>query len=279
MIQIKDFGFRYAGQEEFALKDLNLDIEEGDFLGVIGPSGAGKSTFTYALNGVIPHHYRGDFYGSVTVCGMDTVETRPEELARRVGSVFQDIDGQMVSSVVEDELLFALENFGVPENQVEERLREAMDLVGISHLRDRDLATLSGGQKQKVAICAMAALRPKILVLDEPTGELDPGSSRQIYEMLRKLNRELKLTVVVVEQKIMLLCEYAERLLVLSGGQARFHGPVREVLESAAGLERLGVNCPRVVTLADRLRERGLYRGPVPVDLLEAEKMAREVLG
>ena len=199
MIELKDFSFRYASGKRNALQNLNLTIEDGDFVGIIGNSGAGKSTLTYAINGIVPHHYRGDFYGSVMVNGLDTVDHSPEEIATHVGSVFQDVDAQMVTSMVEDELLFGLENFSVPREEIESRVTEALEQTGIPELRYRDLDTLSGGQKQKVAVAAILALRPRIIVLDEPTGELDPQSSEQIYSLLAQLNRQSGTTIIAVE--------------------------------------------------------------------------------
>ena len=278
MIAIKDLSFQYKGSKRLALSDINLNIAAGSFVGIIGSSGAGKSTLTRALNGIIPHYFTGDFYGSVEIEGMDTITSTPAQLSRLVGSVFQDIDGQMVASVVEDELLFGLENFAVPRAEIASRVQEALAMVGISDLRHRSLATLSGGQRQKVAIAAIIALKPRILVLDEPTAELDPHSSRLIFEMLKRLNRELGMTIVVVEQKIMLLSEYVDRLMVMHNGSVAFAGEVRSVLAHAAELRALGVNIPRIATLAEILRDLDLYEGLVPVSLSEAELMVREVL-
>jgi energy-coupling factor transport system ATP-binding protein len=279
MIEIKNMSFRYKGSERNALSGINLEIPDGDFLGVIGSSGAGKSTLTYALNGVAPHHYPGDFYGRVLVNGLDTVDAGAENIARQVGSVFQDIDGQMVAAVVEDEILFGLENFGVPRTEIEGRLEEALAAAGIPELRLRDISSLSGGQKQKVVIAAITALKPKIIVLDEPTGELDPFSSRKIFEYLKELNEKLGITIVVVEQKIMLLCEFAKRLAVMEKGALVREGTVREVLQRPDILEEAGVNVPRVTTLGKALREKGLYGGELPQDLGQAELMMKEVLG
>ncbi|MDR1472413.1 MAG: ATP-binding cassette domain-containing protein, partial [Synergistaceae bacterium] len=246
--------------------------------GVIGASGAGKSTLVYAINGIVPHHFRGDFFGEVIVDGMDTVQTRPDELARFVGSVHQDIDSQMVASIVEDELLFGLENFSVPRCEIERRMEEALLAAGISGLRHRDIGSLSGGQKQKVAIAAIIALRPRTILLDEPTGELDPQSSRKVFETLRELNVKFGITVIVVEQKIMLLCEFAKHLAVMEQGRMILRGGIREVLRSAERLEDAGVNIPRVTTLARRLRERGLYDGDIPLDLSGARAMMKEAM-
>ncbi len=278
MICIKDLYFQYKNSESYALKDINLQVGEGEFVGIIGSSGSGKTTLTHVLNGVVPHYYEGDFYGCAKIGGLDTVTATPIQLSQIVGSVFQDIDGQMVSSVVEDELLFGLENFGVPRAEIEERIEDALATVGISDLRYRTIFSLSGGQKQKVAIAAIAALRPKLLVLDEPTGELDPKSSRMIFDMLKKLNSDYGMTILIVEQKIMLLCEYVKRLLVMDGGAVLFDGDVRSVLENTDELRRVGVNVPRVTSLANILRGKGLYSGPQPVCVDDAERMVRGVL-
>ena len=278
MIRLKDLNFQYKDAPGFALTDLSLEIAEGEFVGIIGPSGAGKSTLTYVLNGVVPHYYGGDFYGHAEVGGLDTIDAGPARLSQIVGSVFQDIDGQMVASIVEDELLFGLENFSVPRAEIEERLQTSLDALGIATLRHRAITSLSGGQKQKVAIAAILALRPKVLVLDEPTGELDPRSSRSVFEMLQKLNRAFGMTIVVVEQKIMLLCEYANRLVVMDKGKVLLDGAVRDVIQNIEALTGAGVNAPRVASLAHELKARGLYDGPLPVSVPEAERMVREVL-
>ncbi len=278
MIEFKNFSFKYKNGEKNALSGINLKINKGDFVGVIGNSGAGKSTFTYAVNGVIPHHYEGDFFGEVMVKGSDTVDSSPSELALSVGSVFQDIDGQMVSSVVEDELLFGLENFGVPHEEIEARITDILEMVGIEDLRYRNISTLSGGQKQKVAICAVVSLMPDILVLDEPTAELDPQSSHQIFSMLRMLNEKMGITIIVVEQKIMLLSEFSKRLLIFNEGSIYLDGSPQEVLKDASKLQDIGVNCPRVASLANALAERKLYEGEVPVNINDAEVMVRNII-
>lgn len=215
MIEIRGLSFRYAGESRDALHNIDMTVEDGDFIGVTGPSGAGKTTLTQALSGLVPHRRAGDFFGSVAVNGVDTVDSSLTALALQVGSVFQDIDSQMVAGQVEDEILFGLENFGVDRAEIPRRIDEALGDVGIAPLRHRAIDSLSGGQKQKVAIAAILALRPKILVLDEPTGELDPGASEQIFRLLRRMNEARGMTVIVVEQKIMLLSAYAKKLAVL----------------------------------------------------------------
>jgi len=278
MIEIRNLGFRYAGGNGNALSGINLKIADGEFAGIIGSSGAGKSTLTFAINGVIPHSYPGDYYGEISVNGLDTIETSMDVLSRQVGSVFQDIDGQMVAQVVEDEILFGLENFGIPRDEIEGRLLGALNDTGIGDLRYREMSSLSGGQKQKTAIASIIALRPGIILLDEPTGELDPQASRKIFECLRELNEKHGITVVVVEQKVMLLCEFVKRLLVMDKGRLILDGTVKEVLQRPAILEAAGVNIPRVTSLGDRLRAKKLYSGELPRDLPEAESMIRGLI-
>lgn len=279
MIQFNDCSFRYKGGDVPALQNISMAIEDGAFVGIIGNSGAGKSTLAYTLSGIIPHHFAGDFYGSITVNGLDTVEVKPEQLARFVGEVFQDIDSQMVSNAVEDEILFGMENFGVPHDEIGRRLENVLDMLGIAELRDRQISSLSGGQKQKIAIAAILAMDPEIIVLDEPTGELDPASSIMIFDILRRLNREFHKTVIVIEQKIMLLCEYVNRLLVMDQGKIVFDGKSGEIVNQIPLFKELGINVPRVVELGQQLHQEGLYQGAIPLSLDQAEKMVKEVLG
>lgn len=278
MIQIQDFSFTYKNGENPALQEVSLTVPDGGFLGIIGPAGAGKTTLARAIAGIIPHHYPGDFYGSVTVNGLDTVDSKIVDLSRLVGMVFQDVESQIISPLVEDELLYGLENFGVPREEIPGRMEEALAKVGVSDLRERSIASLSGGQRQKVAIASIIALKPKILVLDEPTGELDPRSSRQIFSLLKELNEEQGITVILIEQKIMLLCEFARQLAVLSKGRIIRQGETRDVLSHADELQALGVNCPRVTTLSRMLSERTGTEQPVCINLDEAENMVRRLI-
>lgn len=258
MIEIKELTFKYSGSKKNALENVSLTIEKGDFVGLIGESGAGKTTLCSCINGLIPHHYTGDFYGSVKIQGTDTFDIEPGKLALKVGSVFQDVDSQLVSFFVEDEILFGLENFGIPKDQIEQRITAALESLEIQELRHREISTLSGGQKQKVAIAAILALEPDILVLDEPTGELDPASSVQIFKLLQKLSKEKGITIVVAEQKIMLLCEYVKKLIVLEKGTLIHYGEIRSTLTHQKEMEEAGINCPRVLTLTSRMAEEGL---------------------
>lgn len=278
MIEFKDFSFTYREGSTPTLWDVNLTIEDGTFVGITGAAGSGKSTLTYAMNGIIPHCYPGSFYGEVLVDGHDTVDTSLTDISRLVGSVCQDIDSQMVSAIVEDEVLYGLENFGFPKDQIAARVDEALTEMGILDLKHATIASLSGGQKQKVAIASVVALRPRVLVLDEPTAELDPASSVAVFELLKRYAKTHGTTVVVVEQKIALLSDYADMLVIVDKGEVRYAGAPHEVLGHSDELLRIGVNCPRSTTLWNRLRAAGLYDGPVCRNVAEACDMVSEVL-
>lgn len=263
MIQLRDFGFRYREHAECAVHDVNLDIPQGAFVGITGAAASGKSTLTYALNGIIPHCYPGDFYGSVVIDGIDTVEASLTEISRLVGSVCQDIESQIVTPLVEDEILYGLENFGIARDEGIARMEDVLGAMGIEELRTCEISSLSGGQKQKVAIASILALRPRVLVLDEPTAELDPAASRGVFDLLKQYSREHKITVVAVEQKIALLCDYADMIVVMEEGTVRVSGTPDEVLVYAPELYAMGVNVPRVTSLTRSLRDKGVYAGPV----------------
>ena len=285
MIEIRELTFKYNGAKKNALDKISLEIEKGDFVGIIGESGAGKTTLCNCINGLIPHHYNGDFYGSVKVDGKDTFDIDAGKLALKVASVFQDIESQITGYFVEDEILFGLENFGIPAEQIERRIITSLETLGISELRYKEISSLSGGQKQKVVIAAILALEPDILVLDEPTGELDPASSVQIFEMLKKLNEEKGITIVVAEQKIMLLCEFVKKLIVLEHGTCVHYGEIRSTLTHQREMEEAGINCPRVLTLTGKMVAEGLApKGMKPEDRIclnvqEAADFVRKVTG
>ena len=278
MIEISQLTFRYREGAEPLLKDIDLSIPDGSFVGITGAAGSGKSTLTYAFNGIIPHCYPGDFYGSVKIDGMDTCDASLTDISRLVGSVCQDIDSQMVSSIVEDEVLYGLENFGVPKDLIEGRLTEALDAMGILDLRYRPIAGLSGGQKQKVAVASVIALNPRVLVLDEPTAELDPASSLGVFRLLSEYARERGTTVIVVEQKIALLSEFADLLLIVDEGKIRYQGTPAEVLEHSDELLEIGVNCSRSTSLVNRLRRQGMTGSPAVRNVEDAVSVCSGIL-
>ena len=273
------FSYGTAADGAYALKDIDLSVEEGTFVGLIGPSGAGKSTLASAITGAIPHHYRGRLFGSTLVAGLDTCEASLTDIAKVVGSVLQDIDAQMVASVVEGELLFGLENFGIDHREIEGRIASALDAVGIADLRHREIATLSGGQKQKVAIAAILAMTPRVIVMDEPTSALDPASARDVFEVLRRAKELTGMTVILIEQTVALLAEYCDRVVVIDQGRIALDGTPTDVFSHGETLRAIGVDTPRTVRIFNSLAEAGLAPNDSPALTLDgAESLVAGIL-
>ena len=215
MIQLNHVTYTYPNQTAPALADFSAVIQPGEFVLVVGPSGAGKSTFLRSLNGLVPHFYGGRWAGRAEVFGRDPVALAPRGMADLVGFVFQDPEAQFVVDTVEDELAFAMENFALTPATMRKRVEEVLDQMGIAHLRSRRISTLSGGEKQRVALASVLALQPEVLVLDEPTSQLDPQAAEEVLIALRHLNEDLGLTIVLSEHRLERVVQYADRVLYL----------------------------------------------------------------
>jgi energy-coupling factor transporter ATP-binding protein EcfA2 len=266
MIELRNVTYTYPEAAAPALQDLSLEVEAGEFLLVIGPSGAGKSTFLRCLNGLVPHFYGGVFRGRVRVCERDPLAVGPRGMSDLVSFVFQDPETQFVTEVVEDELAFAMENHNFPQMTMRRRIEEVLDQLSIAHLRHRRVETLSGGERQRVVIGGALTLQPQVLVLDEPTSQLDPQAAEEVLTTLQKLNEDLGLTVVISEHRLERVAQYADRILYLPGaGDAPLIGAPREVLaqaELAPPLVRLG---------------RALDWQPLPLTIKEGRPLAQKL--
>ncbi len=266
MIQFDHLTYTYPDASRPALTDVTLHVAEGEFALVAGPSGAGKSTLLRCLNGLVPHFTGGTLSGSVTVAGHDPVAAGPQTLSRVVGFVFQDPEAQFVVDRVEDEIAFALENGAIPPAEMRVCVEEVLYLLGLAPLRDRPLETLSGGEKQRVAIAAALALRPRILALDEPTSQLDPRSARELLDALLRLNRDLGLTIVLAEHRLERVLPHADRLIYVPDRGEVLSGPPRHILRQmdltpplvtlgkAMGWEPLSLTIEQARPLAPRCR-------------------------
>jgi energy-coupling factor transport system ATP-binding protein len=230
LISLKNITYTYPSAKQPALRELSLDVAAGEFLLVTGVSGAGKSTLLRLFNGLVPHFYGGHLSGSVRVAGRDPVALGPGDMSDTVGLVFQDPEAQFVAEMVEDELAFALENAGLPMPLMRKRVEESLHALSIEHLRGRRVSTLSGGERQRVAIAAVLTLQPRVLVLDEPTSQLDPQSAEEVLDALVKLNSDLGLTIILSEHRLERVVQYADRILYMGMDGATQAGTPREIL-------------------------------------------------
>ncbi len=197
IIQLENLSYEYALAERLALDDINLSIHQGEYLAIVGESGAGKTSFCLSLNGIIPHMMMGSMGGKVTVQGMDTAETQVRELARVVGMVFDNPEFQLSQTTVIEEVALGLENTGVERDEMIRRIDEVLAIVGLTGFEQRSPLALSGGQQQRLAIAAALAMYPKVLVLDEPTSNLDPIGKEEVFSVAGRLNRERGMTIVI----------------------------------------------------------------------------------
>lgn len=270
-VRLSAVSYRYAGARRDALDRVDLELAPGSVLGVVGANESGKSTLCLVASGLAPVVVAGTLSGSVTIDRRETIEMRPYELAQRCGILFQNPQAQLsgTASTVFEELAFGPRNLGLPLAVVIERVEETLEILGIAALADRDPVRLSGGQAQLVALAAILALQPDVLILDEPTSQLDPEGTRLVGESLRRLARERRTAILVVEHKTALLDQLADRVLVIDGGRIVREGPAAEVLGDPA-LPQLGVEPPPRVRVRSALADAGL-RSADAVDQLITE--------
>jgi len=272
VVDISELNYTYPAAVTPALNGVSLQVEQGEFLAIVGNNGAGKSTLCYALAGFVPHYFKGRLHGKVLVTGLDTQKVSLGELVIRVGLAFQNPFNQITGAkyTVFEEIAFGLENIGVPREQMWKRIETAMELTGITDLKDRSPYSLSGGQQQRVALASILVMEPKVLVLDEPTSQLDPVGSREVFQVIKEMS-ERGLTVILVEHKVEWIAQYADRVVALHEGQILIEGKPRDVLTSPLLSER-GFGLSRYTMAAREAREGKLWPAGLilPVTLQEA---------
>jgi energy-coupling factor transport system ATP-binding protein len=269
--------FWYPGARDPALADVSLRVHEGDFVGLVGPTGAGKTTLLHALAGVIPWYEKGTRRGSVTLFGREVAAYDGlSEVTRHVNLVLQDPESQLFNLHVVEELAWGLENHGVPVAEMRRRIDEAASLFGVESLLARTTYGLSGGEKQRVALAAVYALRPRIVLLDEPTSELDPVGTETVFAAVRTLATR-GVTVVMAEHKIELLVEHANRLVLMGGGRILRDADVPAFF-ALGDLRTSGVYPPQVYDLGRALQDAGVDVGRPPLTLPEGVELGRRLL-
>ncbi|HKG54128.1 MAG TPA: ABC transporter ATP-binding protein, partial [Anaerolineales bacterium] len=271
IVNLQDVTYKYPLTETPALQNINLQVNEGEFLAIIGPNGAGKSTLCYTLAGFVPHFFKGELTGLVEVLGKESLDSTLSEWVLNVGLAFQNPFNQISGAkyTVFEELAFGLENIGIPREEMKARVEDAMKLTGISDLAERSPYSLSGGQQQRVALTSILVMQPKVLVLDEPTSQMDSIGTREVFGVIRRM-AERGMTVVLVEHKVEWIAQFADRVIALKEGRIFLDGTPSEVLTSPL-LQENGFGISRYTSVARKAKEMGLWkREELPVTLEEA---------
>jgi energy-coupling factor transport system ATP-binding protein len=269
MIEVTGLRFGYPGAPADSIRDVSLTIDTGDFVAVVGGNGSGKTTLCKAINGLIPHYWAGDFAGRVLLDGTDTTDVSVAQLAHKVGYVYQDFGNQLVRATVQDEVSFGPVNFGLDDHR--ERTEDALTTLGIAHLRSQFVWQLSGGQQHLVAIASVLAMRPDIIIVDEPVAELDPLHAERVYERLDAINRERGTTIIVIEHHAEFIARYCRSVILMADGELQWHQPVREALSRAEELAQHGIPAPQI---AQALRSID-PAAAVPLTVAEAAESIR----
>ena len=276
LLRVVNLKYKYPDSTRFALNDISFTVEKGEFIGIAGMNTAGKTTLCYALSGLVPHFFKGAYGGDVFIRDMDVLSHDISEITASVGLVFENPFSQMTGAkfTVYDEIAFGLENQGVPREVMHERIRESMKLLDIEKLQDKNPFSLSGGQMQRVAIASVIAMKPDILVLDEPTSQLDPEGAEEVFRVVGKLAEE-GMTIIMAEQKMEKLAAYADRILLMHEGKLIEDGKPEKVF-SKDDLHEFGVEPPVYVKIARALGLRNEVSGLYPISL-EDMPMERDI--
>lgn len=277
IIEIKDYSWQYLNTQQPALQEINLQIEEGMFVGIIGANGAGKTTLAFSLNGLIPGQYNGIKHGEVLVYGKEVEEYGHGELQRFTGMVFSDPEAQFTAMTVEDELVFGLENLGMTIPEIRERLEWVTHLTGLERMLLKPPYELSGGQKQRVALAAVLAMTPKLLILDEPTTMLDPVSRRRVFEVLAKLKQEQNNTIIVIEHSLENLIRLADHMILLSDSRLLLEGGTKEFFQNMELISKEGIHPPGALQFFYQLKKAGKVSGELPITLSESSEHLKQL--
>lgn len=265
IISFRNVTYTYPGTESPALQDISFDVLPGEYVAVLGLNGAGKTTLGLCVNGVVPTMLGGDMEGTVTVAGLDVSEYAVREMAKVVGIVFDNPEFQMSQLSAAEEIALGLENAGIPYEEMIRVIPETLRLVGLEGFEERSPLGLSGGQQQRLAIAAVLAMSPQVLIMDEPTSNLDPIGKQEVFDMAATLNQKNGMTVIVIEHEVEVMARYADRVIVLDAGRIVMNGTPAEIFSRVDELGALGLRVPEAAALAHELRARGRWTGDIPI--------------
>ncbi len=277
IIKTTDLTYTYPGATIPSIKKVSITINKGDFVILTGPSGCGKTSLCRCFNGLIPHFYNGNLEGTIKVAGLNVASHKIHQLARHIGLVFQNPENQLFALSVEKDVAFGLENFAMPRDEMKKRVDWALQMTGISDLSERPPDELSGGQQQRVAIASVLAMRPDIIMLDEPTSFLDPVGAHKIFEVINELNKKLGITIILVEHRLDLAAKYANHVMVMDDGKVVLNGTPRKIFTSKEA-RLIGVGIPKSTQLYHQLKQNGIHLKTAPVTPKETANSLREVL-
>lgn len=270
IITIKNLSYQYPISESDALKNVNGTIERGKLYALIGANGGGKTTLCNVIRGFIPHFYKGDLRGEVLIEGKDIREWEMGELSRKIGYVFQNPFTQIsgVKDNVFEEIAFGLENLGMEPGLIREKVDQVIKMLEIDYLREKNPFELSGGQKQRVALASIIVMEPDVLVIDEPTSQLDPKGTEEVFKIIELMKKKGK-TIILVEHKIELIAEYADDVILLNEGEVAMQGSSKEILTDERALA-FGAALPQYSLFGLDMRKRGMDLGSIPLTEKEA---------
>ncbi|MHA1713205.1 MAG: ABC transporter ATP-binding protein [Candidatus Ranarchaeia archaeon] len=279
IIKVKDLTFKYPKSEKPALKNVSFEVMPGEFVAIMGRNGAGKTTLCLTMNGIIPTVINGEYQGEVIIDGMSTRKKMVYELAQKIGITLQDPETQIFCPDVQSEIAFGPENLGVPREEILRRMDFALEVTRLQVKRDMSPSRLSGGQKQRVALAAAITLQPSIMVMDEPTSQLDPIGTEDVFNTVRGLNKEQGITIMMAEHKSEEIAEFADKILVLDEGEVVMFDEPHKVFDEEETLKKIHVKIPRVTQLSHFLkRGKGIPVDAPPIKLEEGETFLNRLL-
>ncbi|SFB12713.1 energy-coupling factor transport system ATP-binding protein [Lentibacillus halodurans] len=272
IIDVEGLKYKYPDTDKLALNDVSFKVEKGEFIGLIGRNTAGKSSLCFALSGLVPHFFKGAYGGKVLVDGMEIKQHEIGEIAAKVGLVFENPFSQMTGSKysVYEEIAFGLENMGIERKEMIARIDESLELLAIKEMKDQNPFDLSGGQMQRVAIASVIAMRPDVLILDEPTSQLDPQGSAEVFRVVENLTKE-GMTIIMAEHKMEKISQYADSVLLLDDGELIDYDTPENVF-SRDDLINHGIAAPMVTSVAKAMGMKKSDTGKYPVTLSEISR-------